>query len=233
MKDIRGGRGSGAALIALLGLGLVACAPAAEPDTGAAPPAAGEAAGATEASAGDAGGAESDAAGDTAGAPAGAADAAATTAAGASAVVSDTARPGMGMGMGGQMGEMHQRMQALMHRAMLDEAVAQDLIGAEDVALFEKVHAAIDPYRPVGSGMGMNMTDESRKAMQRGFVAQAVADGKITQAEADRFTEIHDQLIDSGIMGRFEGTGGAAATAAPDDAYPAAPPAAASATPGS
>lgn len=212
------GRG-GAAAVVLFSLALAACAPATEPDagTGAAEPTAAEEAMPTEA-------ADATQPPDAAEGAAGDAEAAATPAdADATGAVSDTVRPGMGMGMGGQMGDMHQRMQALMHRAMLDETVAQDLLDADDVALFTKVHAAIDPYRPVGSGMGMNMTDETRKAMQRGFVAQAVADGKITQAEADRFTEIHDLLIDKGIMGRFESLEASPATAAPDDAYPAAP----------
>jgi hypothetical protein len=125
----------------------------------------------------------------------------------ATAVVSDTLRPGMGMGMGAQAGgAMHRRMEAVMHQAMLDEAQAQGLITADDAALFLKVHAAIDPFRPTeGMEQAMGLSDDARKAMQRTFVTQAINAGTVTEADAARFTEIHDLLIDEGIMGRFEG----------------------------
>lgn len=132
------------------------------------------------------------------------------------AAMTDTMRPGMHQGA--RMGAMHQRMQDAMHQAMLDEAQTQGLITAEDAALFLKVHTAIDPYRPAQMGLGMNLSDDTRKAMQRSYVAQAVTAGTITQAEADRFTEIHDLLIDEGIMARFDSEEGAvesAATATP------------------
>ena len=135
--------------------------------------------------------------------------------------VSDTMKPGQGMGA--HMGNMHRRMQDTMHRAMLDEAVAQELIGAEDVELFLKVHAAIEPYMPAEGGMGMQMADEAKKAMERGFVTQAVAAGTVTQAEADRFTAVHDLLIDKGIMARFENSEDPAASPPPADASPKAP----------
>ena len=135
--------------------------------------------------------------------------------------VSDTVKPGQGMGA--HMGSMHRRMQDTMHRAMLDEAVAQELIGAEDVELFLKVHAAIEPYMPAEAGMGMQMADEAKKAMERGFVTQAVAAGTVTQAEADRFTAVHDLLIDKGIMARFENDESSAAPPEPVEASPQAP----------
>jgi hypothetical protein len=37
-------------------------------------------------------------------------------------------------------------------------------------------------------------------AQQRAFTDQAVRSGLINQAEADRFTKIHDLLIESGLM---------------------------------
>ncbi|HQZ71235.1 MAG TPA: hypothetical protein PK826_07910 [Anaerolineae bacterium] len=137
--------------------------------------------------------------------------------------VSDTMKPGQGMGA--HMGNMHRRMQDTMHRAMLDEAVAQELISAEDVELFLKVHAAIEPYMPAeaGMGMGMQMADEAKKAMERGFVTQAVAAGTVTQAEADRFTAVHDLLIDEGIMARFENDEASAVPPEPVEASPSAP----------
>lgn len=196
------------AVLAMAWLGLAACATPA-PDA---------ATGAEAEPAGETGAAETT-------------DTAAETAVGdAGGVVTDTLRPGMGAQAGGG---MHRRMQDLMHRSMLDEAIAQSLITDEDAALFLKVHEAIDPYRPAeGMGEGMGLTDDARKAMQRGFVAQAVTAGTVTQADADRFTAIHDLLIEKGIMARFEGgesgegDAGADADEAGDDA-------AATATPGS
>ena len=74
-----------------------------------------------------------------------------------------------------------------------------------------------------GMGMGMQMADEAKKAMERGFVTQAVAAGTVTQAEADRFTAVHDLLIDEGIMARFENDEASAVPPEPVEASPSAP----------
>lgn len=113
---------------------------------------------------------------------------------------SASTRPGMGQGMPAHRGMM----QDAMHKAMLTEAVDQGLIEEADIELFMRVHEAIDPYRPEGSGIGMNLDAEAKKAMQRGFVQQALADETISEADAERFTEIHDILLDEGIMQAFE-----------------------------
>ncbi len=113
---------------------------------------------------------------------------------------SASTRPGMGQGMQAHRGMM----QETMHKAMLTEAIDQGLIDEADAELFMRVHEAIDAYRPEGSGMGMNLDAEAKKAMQRGFVQQALADEAISEADAERFTEIHDILLDEGIMQAFE-----------------------------
>lgn len=83
---------------------------------------------------------------------------------------------------------------------MLAAAVAQGAITAEDAALFEQVHAVLDEhYMQVGSEM-QGMGSGGMMTMQRAMTGQAVRDGYITQADSDRFTEIHDTLIKAGLM---------------------------------
>ncbi len=87
------------------------------------------------------------------------------------------------------------------HRAeMLAAAVEQGVITAEDAVFFEEVHAVLDEHymqagvEMEGMGSGGMMT------MQRAMTGQAVRDGYISQADADRFTQIHDTLIEAGLM---------------------------------
>lgn len=101
---------------------------------------------------------------------------------------------GGGRGAGPMAGESE-------HRAeMLAAAVAQGAITAEDAALFEQVHAVLDEhYMQAGSEM-QGMGSGGMMTMQRAMTGQAVRDGYISQADSDRFTEIHDTLIKAGLM---------------------------------
>lgn len=116
------------------------------------------------------------------------------------------AGPGMGQGMG--QGMHHGLMQDAMHEAMLSQAVEQGLIEAADAELFTRVHAAMEPFQPEGagpgSGMGRSLDAAGKKAMQRGILALAVADGAVSEEDAARFTEIHDLLLDEGLMPDME-----------------------------
>lgn len=112
--------------------------------------------------------------------------------------------PGAGMGRGEGMGMG--RGQDAMHRAMLEAALSRGLIEEGDVDLFLEVHAAIEPYMSK-SHEGRDASSEAKMSAQRAFVAVAQEDGAITEAQGERFTEIHDILIESGIMDELHGEG--------------------------
>ena len=100
---------------------------------------------------------------------------------------------GRGQGMGGMNEEEH-------HAEMLAEGIEMGLFTEEDAELFLAVHAVLDEhYRTGESGMD-EMPAPGKMSMQRAMTGQAVRDGYITQEQADRFTEIHDALIEAGIM---------------------------------
>lgn len=99
---------------------------------------------------------------------------------------------GSGAGMAGDEAE---------HRAeMLEEALASGVITQAEADLFEAVHQVMDElYLGVGVAME-DMGPRGMQTMQRAITAQAVRDGALTQEQADSFTEIHDRLIDAGLM---------------------------------
>lgn len=87
------------------------------------------------------------------------------------------------------------------HRAeMLAEAVALEVISQEEADLFEQVHQVLDEVYFVDQADMESMEPRGMMTMQRALTDQAVRDGRITQEEADRFTEIHDRLLAAGVM---------------------------------
>jgi mono/diheme cytochrome c family protein len=92
---------------------------------------------------------------------------------------------GMGMGHGqGMGGQMMQR-----QGQMLAAAVAANLITQDDADFFQQTQQALlDKYATGRPGQG-------RLVEQAVASGQAVADGVISQADADRYTEIHDKLM--------------------------------------
>lgn len=102
---------------------------------------------------------------------------------------------------GHQMGGMrHQRMKAAMHEQMLSSGVEQGLITEEDALFFTETHPIIEEYHPEEAAEGSSMPGDAKKAMQRGIANMAIAAGALSQEDADRFTEIHDILIEAGLM---------------------------------
>lgn len=88
---------------------------------------------------------------------------------------------GMGRGMGGQM--MQRQGQ------MLNAALAAGLISQDDVDFFQRTQQLLlEKYAAGRPGQG-------RLVEQAVSSGQAVADGVISQADADRYTAIHDQLM--------------------------------------
>lgn len=100
----------------------------------------------------------------------------------------------MGRGPGPQAGEAEHR------AAMLAEAVAEGALTQEEADFFERVHQVLDERYAADAATMEGMGPRGMMAMQRGLTSQAVRDGYITQADADRFTEIHDRLVQAGVM---------------------------------
>ncbi len=106
---------------------------------------------------------------------------------------SDTAQ-GMGMGHGQGMGGMVRGMGMggqMMQRQgqMLAAAVAAGLVTQEDADFFQQIQQALlDKYANGRPGQG-------RLVEQAVSSGQAVADGVLSQADADRYTAIHDQMM--------------------------------------
>ncbi len=96
---------------------------------------------------------------------------------------------GRGQGMGG-MGRGQGMGDQMMQRQgqMLNAAVAANLITQDDADFFQQMQQALlDKYADGRPGQG-------RLVEQAVASGQAVADGIISQADADRYAEIHDRV---------------------------------------
>ena len=100
---------------------------------------------------------------------------------------------GRGQGMSGMNEEEH-------HAEMLAEGIEMGLFTEEDAELFLAVHAVLDEHYRTGESSMDEMPAPGKMTMQRAMTGQAVRDGYITEEDADRFTEIHDALLEAGIM---------------------------------
>ena len=107
---------------------------------------------------------------------------------------------GQGKGQGPGQGRGAGMDEAAHHAEMLTQGIEMDLITEEDAELFLRVHAVLDENYPSGETGMDDMNNAGKQTMQRAMTGQAVRDGYITQEEADRFTEIHDALLEAGIM---------------------------------
>ncbi|MFN2115697.1 MAG: hypothetical protein ACK2T6_08270 [Anaerolineae bacterium] len=101
------------------------------------------------------------------------------------------------------LGMANRRNEDAQHREMLDEAMALGLITEDDATFFLELHEVLDEVspRPMGEDhMAGSADTEAMKQLQRSRTDAAVAAGAISQEDADRFTAIHDILIDNGLM---------------------------------
>ncbi len=98
--------------------------------------------------------------------------------------------PGMGMGMGRMANT-----EAAQRAAMLQQAVEQGVLSQDEADQFDTVHALMDSLLaagpPASGSMGQN---------QQQMLDDMVAAGTITQAQADAFNDIHDRLLEAGLM---------------------------------
>ncbi len=101
---------------------------------------------------------------------------------------------GNGM-MNGMMGNRGNSLQTEDHSEMLDTAVADGLIIQSEADTFAEVHSLMDELMvagpPMGGGMGQN---------QSAMLADLLDAGKITQEQVDAFNDVHDRLIEAGLM---------------------------------
>jgi mono/diheme cytochrome c family protein len=86
--------------------------------------------------------------------------------------------------------------EAAQQAEMLAQGVEQGVITAAEADTFSQVHAAIETVRgQMQENMSGGMTN------MRNMMLQAlVTSGTITQAQADDFVDIHDRLVEAGLM---------------------------------
>jgi mono/diheme cytochrome c family protein len=86
--------------------------------------------------------------------------------------------------------------EAAKHDEMAAEGVQQGVITQEEADTFLAVHAEMDTLMAAG----MEEQGGGMENMQSIMLAQLLEDGRITRNEADVFSDVHDRLLDAGIM---------------------------------
>jgi mono/diheme cytochrome c family protein len=81
---------------------------------------------------------------------------------------------------------------------MLAQAIEQEVITPAEADVFALVHSAMDEYLVVEGISGVD-TGQRADALPQILIAM-VAGEKVTQSQADTFIDIHDRLIDAGLM---------------------------------
>jgi len=99
---------------------------------------------------------------------------------------------GGGRGPGPGMGSS-----ALIHEAMLEEAVERCLISETDAAVFNTVHDALDQEMVGRRGRGLGLGME---AIQEELLAELVDSGTLTAEQVQTFQRVHDLLEEAGLM---------------------------------
>ena len=85
------------------------------------------------------------------------------------------------------------------HRAeMLAQALEQAVITQAEADLFDQAHAEIDAFTLAEGIAGMQSGERGDVIPE--ILEALVADGSLEQDQADQFLDIHDRLIDAGLM---------------------------------
>ena len=79
---------------------------------------------------------------------------------------------------------------------MLTKGEAQGVITAAEAALFEEVHAAMDEAAAADESPRAGGMDQMRETLLKELVTQ----GTITQEQSDAFDDIHERLVEAGLM---------------------------------
>ncbi len=80
---------------------------------------------------------------------------------------------------------------------MLAEAVSQRVITEDEAAIFAEAHDMVDGKMMQNREAGMS---GSMDDMMADVLTDLVADGELTQAQADTFASVHDRLAEAGLM---------------------------------
>jgi mono/diheme cytochrome c family protein len=81
-------------------------------------------------------------------------------------------------------------------KEMLTHAVDSGVITSAEADIFNTIHAVLDQQRtPMAEVSGATPSDR-----QAALLSALVADGSLTQTQADAFTDIHDRLAAAGLM---------------------------------
>ena len=86
--------------------------------------------------------------------------------------------------------------EAAQQAEMLAQGVEQGLITPDETDTFNQVHAAIEEQRGQMQGNFTGSMVDMRDVM----LSELVSAGTISQAQADDFVDIHDRLVEAGLM---------------------------------
>ena len=81
---------------------------------------------------------------------------------------------------------------------MLTQAVDQGVIAQAEAEVFDRVHAAIDEYLVEEGVTGMDTGPRADALTQ--ILTAMVAGKLVTQDQADTFLDVHDRLLEAGLM---------------------------------
>jgi hypothetical protein len=70
------------------------------------------------------------------------------------------------------------------------------VITQQESELFNEVHTAMDEQAVTGEGSRVGAMDRMRDVL----LAELIELDTITQEQADRFNDIHDRLVEAGLM---------------------------------
>lgn len=84
------------------------------------------------------------------------------------------------------------------HAEMLSQAMEEGLISQAEADIFDAVHTAMDEYLSIESVSGMGTG--SRADALPGIVEALIETGVTSQDDADIFLDVHDRLIEAGLM---------------------------------
>jgi high-affinity iron transporter len=87
-------------------------------------------------------------------------------------------------------------MEQAQHDEMLALGIEQGVLSQEEADLFTVVHNAMDQIAAAGGVETAGGMDQAREAI----LAELVEAGEITQKQADAYVDIHDRLVDAGLM---------------------------------
>lgn len=88
----------------------------------------------------------------------------------------------------------------LVQRAeMLQEAVKNNVLSQEETEIFDRVHTVMDEFIQTEGVSGLGSSTTRSDALPQ-ILGTLVENGWITENQASIFLDVHDRLVDSGLM---------------------------------